>query len=390
MAVLALVQFTFILNLSAQTKDKASPPVQPAMHKIFQNMQDLLPYMASEEKFSDPKNSKFISEKLKDSATTIKKVKHADQLNSPTIKISREVLEKHFSEIERVFRLGNKSFARWQLNSTLPLCMSCHTQSPSGSRHWDLAELTKGSASSFDKAELLFMGRDYESAMKLYDEVINGFPENKARIMDVEKSIERKIVIFSRVKRDFKAGISNLDSNLKKNKNLPEFVVKNVKAWIALFRIQIRDGYPDPTKATDESIQKYVNKELKIGLWDDMVDASNPRLVKNLTVSGILYEYLNKHPNTKIKPDILNWLAMIDKQMEDTLFYSLSNLYLKQCMTEFTKHPTAKKCFDQYKNNLVLSYSGSSGTHLPDDVKKDLKDWSMKVYGTDKSDPEAE
>ncbi len=382
-----LINSIFIMsfNLNAQSEKKAEANIQPTMHKIFYNMQELLPYMADEEKFIDPKNDKLISDKLKESAELIKKAKHTKELNSPTLKISREVLENHFSEIDRIFRLGNKSFARWQLNSTVPLCMNCHTQSPSASRHWDLAELTKGATSNFNKAELLFMGRDFDTALKMYDEIIRKFPENKARIMDVEKSFERKIVIYSRVRRDFQAGIKGLNDDLKENKNLPEYLVKNVNAWIALFRIQIREGFPDPLKSNDNAIKKYVTTELKNNLWDDMIDASNPRLVKNLTVSGILYEYLNTHPESKIKPDILYWLAVIDKQLQETLFYSLSDLYLKQCMQEFPAHPTAKKCFEQYKLNMILAYSGSSGTHLPGDIKKELKDLSIKIYGVDKS-----
>ena len=375
------------LNLHAQTK-ATEENIQPTMHKIFNNMQELFPYMTDEEKFIDPKNDKFIGDKLKESALLIKNAKHSKELKSSTLKISREVLESHFMEIDRIFRLGNKSFARWQLNSTVPLCMNCHTQSPSQSRHWDLAELTRSSTSNFNKAELLFMGRDFDAALKMYNEIIRGFPANKARIMDVEKSFERKLVIFARVQRDFKEGMKSLDTDIKENKKLPEYLVKNVNAWTALFRIQLREGFPDPTKSNDAAMKKYVNTELKNNLWDDMIDATNPRLVKNLTISGVLYEYLNTNPQTKIKPDILYWLAVIDKQLQDTLFYSLSDLYLKQCMSEFTTHPTAKKCFEQYKTNAILSYSGSSGTHLPGDIKKELKDWSMRIYGTDKSDVE--
>jgi len=375
MKKIILISFVCIvsMNLSAQNskREEKSSNLQPTMHKIFYNMQELLPYMADEEKFVDPKNDKFISDKLKESSELMKSARHANELNSPTLKISREVLENHFAEMNRVFRLGNKSFARWQLNSTVPLCMNCHTQSPSASRHWDLAELTKGATSNFNKAELLFMGRDFDGALKMYNEITRRFPENKAKIMDVEKSFERKVVIFSRVRRDFQGGIKNLNDDIKENKNLPEYLVKNINAWIALFRIQLREGYPDPLKSNDKIIQKYVTTELKNNLWDDMIDASNPRLVKNLTVSGILFEYLNTHPNSQIKPDILYWLAVIDKQLQETLFYSLSDLYLKQCMMEFTKHPTAKKCYDQYKLNMILAYSGSSGTHLPGDIKKE-------------------
>src|SRR5690606_17714018 len=139
-------------------------------------------YMNDEAKFEDPKNEKLISEKLKENSNLIKQVKHAKQLDTSTLKISSQVLEDHFKEIERIFRVGNKSFARWQLSSTLPICMSCHTQTPSDSKRWDLAELTQGKLNAFEKAELLFMGRDYEDALKLYNDVIQNYPNNKIKV----------------------------------------------------------------------------------------------------------------------------------------------------------------------------------------------------------------
>lgn len=382
------------VSLSTLAADKAEKPkhVQPTMHKLFSKIQELVPYVVDEEKFNDPKNEKFIADSLKEMKKLAKDASHAEELKTTTFKISRKVLEDHFADIERVFKVGNKNFARWELGSTVPLCMSCHTQAPSASRNWDVVDITRGNLNDYQKAELLFMGRDFDDALNYYDVVISGYPDNKIPVNQVEKSLERKVVIFSRVKRDFTGGVKSLEKSLK-NKKLPEAFVKNVNAWIGLFRIQNKNGFPNPKKSNDRDIQKYVQKELKRGLWDDMTDArntTNPRLVKNLTVSGVLYEYLNTHPETKIKPDILLWLAMCDRKFQETLFYSLADMYLKECINEFPTHPTAKKCFDEYKDNTIISYSGSGGVNLPDDVKKELKDLSIKVYGVDKSQVEGE
>lgn len=365
--------------------DQKTPPqdVKPTMHKIFADIKVLLPYMLNEDKFLDPKNNALIGTKLKEISQHAQETDHTSLIKSPTFKASSETLKTHFKEIERVFRVGNKSFARWQLNSTVPLCMSCHTQMPTHSRHWDLSDVLSSNLSDYERAELLFMGRDFDSSLKHYDQVIQSFPKNKITIQSVEKSLERKLVIFSRVKRDFDAGIKSLEANMT-NKGLPEHITKNIKAWVALFRIQKREGFPNPKKKDDKAIKSYAEKILSRDLWDDMVDASNPRLVKVLTLSGVLYEYLSTFPSTDIKPDILNWLATCDRQLQETLFYSLADLYLKECMSEFSKHPTAKKCYEDYKDNLIFLYSGSSGTHLPDDVKSDLKMWSDKVFGTKK------
>ncbi len=372
-----LVIYTGLLSQAQQTNSHAD--AKPTMHKLFKAIQDLLPYSLSEEKFTDPKNVSFIQKKLKELSEISDKIDHTSLVKSPTFKASRQALKTHFSEIERIYRIGNRNYARWQLNSTVPLCMSCHTQIPTESRRWDLSNITTGSYNDYEKAELLFMGRDFDSALKYYDLVIRDFPQNKIQVQYVEKSLERQLVIYSRVKRNFDKGIESLQVDAK-NKNLPEYLQKNIKAWIALFRIQKRDGYPDPTKRDDAKIKKYAEKILNRNLWDDMVDANNPRLVKVLTLSGVLYEYLNNFPETPLKPEILRWLAECDRSLQETLFYSLSDLYLKECMENFSDTPVAKKCFEDYKESLTFSYSGSSGTHLPDDVKKELEDWHKKIF----------
>lgn len=393
MSVMKKIVFLIVcLSVTSYASDKAekSKPVQPTMHKLFNKMQELVPYMVDEEKFNDPKNSRFIEKSLKEMKDLAKDAKHAEEIKTTTLRISQKVLEDHFADIERVFRIGNKNFARWELGSTVPLCMSCHTQSPSASRNWDIIDITRGNLDDYQKAELLFMGRDFDDALKYYDAVISGYPENKIPVQQVEKALERKVVVFSRTKRDFDAGVKSLQANLK-NKKLPESFVKNIEAWIGLFRIQKRNGFPNPKKSNDKDIQKYVERELKRGLWDDMADArnvTNPRLVKNLTVSGVLYEYLNTHPDSKIKPDILLWLATCERKLQDTLFYSLADMYLKECMNEFPKHPTAKKCFDEYKDNTIISFSGSGGVFLPNETKKELKELSIKIYGEDRSQVE--
>ena len=384
-----IIFLAICLSVSVYATNQA---VQPTMHKLFAKFQELAPFMIDEEKFSDPKNNKFIGDALKEMKSLAAEVKHAEQIKATTLKVSQMALQDHFNDIERVFRTGNKSFARWELGSTVSLCISCHTQTPSKSRNWDIADITRGNLNDYQKAELLFMGRDFDDALKYYDSVINEYPKNKIPVHQVEKSLERKVVIFARTKRDFDAAVKSFQTNLK-NKKLPGSFDKNINAWIGLFRIQKRNGFPNPKTSTDKDIQKYVERESKRGLWDDIADAqntTNPRLVKNLTVSGVLYEYLMTNSNTKIKPDILLWLAITERKMQDTLFYSLADLYLKECMNEFTKHPTAKKCFDEYKDNTIISFSGSGGVFLPDDVKKELKELSLKVYGEDRSKVEVE
>ncbi|MGE3975514.1 MAG: hypothetical protein AB7F59_13395 [Bdellovibrionales bacterium] len=372
---------TLILGLShvgfaKERKEQAS--VRTTMHEILFRMQALRPYMVSKESFEDPKNEQKIAEQLTKLTQLVKTAKHDKLSKAPGLRMSKQVLQEHLDDTTRIFKIGNKDYARWSLNSTFTICMSCHTQAPSESRNWSLIGFTKF-GSDFEHAEFLFAARDFDHALEKYDVLIDGYPGNKIRALELEKSIERKMAIFARVKRDFKGGLESVLRS-QKNTELPQYVKKNLMAWEASFREAAKHSFPDPKTSNDEQIEKYVTQEMKKGLWDRMIQAADPRLTKNLIISGILYEYLNLHPETKIRPNILFWLAQCDQTLNNNFFYSLSNIYLKECMNHYPNHPVAKQCFKEYESNTLFSYSGSGGTHVPSEVQKELNNLRKKIY----------
>lgn len=365
-------------NANAQLKQDPAA-TKSKMHELLVHIEALRPLMNDEVEFKDKKNEAKVKSHLEELARIIKSAKHDQQLKTPTLSISRQVLEDHFAELERVYRIGNKSYARWMMNSTLPICMSCHTQVPSASRSWDPIS-AKGFKDSFEQAEFLFAARNFDKALELYDKVIDGYPKNNLKTQNLDTALERKMAIFSRVKRDFKAGSESI-AHSQQNKDLPEYQVRNLAAWKGLFQKQQDRKTPNPQSATDKEIKAYVEAEFKRGLWDKMADAADPRLITNLTVSGVLYEYLTLHPKTELKPDILLWLAQCDRDLQNNFFFSLADLYLRKCINEYSSHPTAKKCYQEYADNIYYSYTGSGGTSFPMEVEKELKELKKKVFG---------
>jgi hypothetical protein len=195
----------------------------------------------------------------------------------------------------------------------------------------------------------------------------------------METAFKRKVAIFARVKRKPKAAIESLSGDLK-NKQLPEYMKKNLESWIAIFRMWDKEKKTiNPMKATDQEILSFVDKAMKKGLWEKMQDSENPKMVTYLRVSGVLYDYFQKNPKTKIAPNILYWLAVADKNLNNNFFYSLAELYLKECMIHYPTTAIAKKCFMEYEDIIKTSFSGSAGMDIPGDVKKELKNFSERV-----------
>ncbi len=298
-------------------------------------------------------------------------------------KFSRQVLEDHIIETERVFRLGNKSYARWMMNSTMNICMGCHLQTPRESSHFSEFTNTKIFSSDFERAEFLFTTRDFIGANRIYGNLLDTYPHSGVNREQLESAVRRQVGYFARIERNPKAGKEALQKILA-NKKLPQPLQESIAAWQAQFAKWEKIKIPTPDFENKEQLLSFAEKYLN----DDALisdEINHPRLVTDLIISGVLYEYLEKHPYSNKTPEILYWLSVCDRELNNNFFYSLADLYLRECITEFPENPIAKKCFKEYEANVIMGYSGSSGTHVPGDVSADLKRLRDLVNATPKS-----
>ncbi len=371
---LAILLFTFNPWVWAEEPAPSSKTLgttKELMGKFLSHMQALKGYIVSEDQFIDKKNFGEIDSHLKELSSLSKKAAHDPRLQLPGYRVSRQVLENHIEETERVFRLGNKHYARWMLGSTLSICMSCHTQIPTVSRSLKDFESLETFSTPFDQAEFLFATRAFDQAKPFYEKIIQNYPEDKVNSEQAETALERMITYYARIRRNPEAAVLALEQ-YQRNTKLPPFLKEDMKIWLRSFKDWNKEPVLNPSSATDSEIIEFASKNLDPKVSGYIMAADNPRAALYLKVSGILYEYLQQHPDSKATPSMLYWLAICDKGLNNNFFYSLGDVYLRECIIRFPQTPTARTCYDEYESETVLSYSGSSGTHLPEDVKIDL------------------
>ncbi len=385
MKIIALILFFCVCARAENSLPKNSKNrTKESMAEFLDEFIGLKKYLVSDDEFQDPKNFVEISTHLKKLAKAVKKTSHDETLNQENFKFSREVLEDHVSETERVFRLGNKSYARWMTNSTLGICMSCHTQMPTDSRQFGIFFKANYFTSDFDQAEFMFATKNFEGANAIYQGLVTGFPKNNLSADRLEKSAQREILYLIRIKRDLVAAKSLLNK-FRQNKQLPEFLLRNLDSWTEQISLWQEKKLPDLAKASSKEIVGFAEKNLSIDANQSKVEASEPRFISNLVVSGILYEYLQKNPRSPDAPAILYWLAVIDREMTKSIFYNLADLYLKECMLKFPESPMAMKCYKEYEAEMVFGYTGSGGTNIPREILQDLKFLKSYVEAKGKS-----
>ena len=340
------------------------------MQQFLSELLSMRKYMVSDKRFADPKNESEISSHLKQMAKLSAEASHTPMLSLENFKMSREVLVNHMAETERVYETGNKSFARWMLNSTIYVCMSCHTQLPAVTTA-KLQMKDDGSYfSEFEQAEFLFAARSFQDALRLYENVIEKSTEEN---FDVDRSLERIVIYYSRISRDAKTAIEKLEK-YRLIKKMPQGLRTLLIEWIAQFKVFEAMDFSGVSAWSNKDVLKFARKNLQ--------NKKQPfNLVTYAWVSGVLYEYLQVHSESESVPEMLYWLAISDNQMTNNVFFSLAQMYLQECVNKAPKKAIAQKCYREYEEEVTASYSGTRGTDIPADVKKDLNDLKKKAYG---------
>lgn len=360
----------------------ASGEVKPYMDQMLQEIFILKPYIVSDVEYSDPKNFEKVNQSLKNMVSLSEKITHEGKIKASGFAISSQALNQQLKEAELIYRVGNKDYSLWMLRSTLSVCMSCHTQLPASSTKFNFFNKENVLAKPFDEAEFLFIVRNFDKAIPIYDEVIEGYPENGVSLENIEKAVSRKTYYFVRVKRDLPGLAQSVEKN-QKNKKLPEMLRKRLASLKKAANKANKDGYPDFTSEQEPQLKEYVEAELKDELNGDF-DFSPQKDISYLKTSSVLYKYLDQYPNTPLKPEILYWLSFCERRYEQKAFYSLPELYLKQCVAEYPGSKVAPSCLKEYQDLVTMAYTGSSGTHIPSDIERELKSLKELIKKTKK------
>jgi hypothetical protein len=355
------------------------PQAGPAkvMHEMAKKLEELGVFSASPSRMSDEE----LERELKQLKKKVDEIGTEQLPSGRTYRITLKAIQQHVSETERVFRVGNRDYAKWMLKATTSLCVTCHTQTTQAKKlesFWTYKPVAPSGRNAYFDGEFLFVTRRFTESIPYYDTAIAGYPSNKLTPVEIDQAIRRKLAYFGRYSRDFKAAVQSLESDYK-NTKLPEAIRNNLQAWIGLFRGLSKNKVPSFEKMSTSEIIKWANDQFKTTLWDKMIPAEDPRAVTHLYVSGVLYETLFSRPSDDNTADILLLLAKSENILNQQFFYSFGDLYLRDCILSFPKSNAAKQCYKELSTNLNEAYHSTTGLNLPAEINAELKSFRQMI-----------
>jgi hypothetical protein len=161
----------------------------------------------------------------------------------------------------------------------------------------------------------------------------------------------------------------------RKQQSFPGEVKDELKSWEERLGIVKTNKLLQTPPRSDDDVNKIMREILdplrkKGNLMMDNYD------VDLLATSGILSRYLFDNSSTEIAPEIIFWLGWSEKVLRRENFFGSGDLLLKQCVQRYPSRPVAKECLTEYKESVEFEFTGSAGTHIPEDVKQEMNQMS--------------
>lgn len=348
------------------------PPVPPTLNatmaRIGGVMQQLFPLIVVRRDLDDAELTQ-----VKADLAQMLKLFHAvePQINakSETYQVSYQLILEHLDDTRRAFDEERIDDGRKGLYALGPICTSCHTQDTR------LRTLFAGSAraafaSDLDYAEFNYLTRNYADAELYYDKYLHS-AEPKTEF-DIIRPLQHLIVIYTQIRNRPGHGAERLKGYLGLPGNT-EHSRQQIRSWIAGLEALDASGVSRVQAVDFTTLQGFVTRYLGT-MEQPKAELHLPpqEEVARVWLRGLLYHYLNSNPPREQMPRLYYWLAVTDRSINYDYYYSLSELYLVECITGHAEHPYAGRCYDEYESYMLHLYSGPAGEFLPPEVKEEL------------------
>ncbi len=349
------------------------------MNRAFEALTDLIPFITDEKKFSEKTHAPLIEKRISDLKIAFKEAGHDSLLKEDLFAPSYAIINQNLGDSLTAFKQGKKDYAHWRLREVTTHCLDCHTRLPNSH------------ASSFQDGKLAIDLSKFENVYNLgvAQFIVRRYVDAKASFTrDIQDRILRKDV--EEIDLPFKqillieTKVMNNPENLisffksyQKNESVPEHMRLLLKAWIMDLEQWKTNKYLKIGLKNDTDVAKFIKEELVPLENEALFDGSHD--VPLLLSSGLLSHYFFENPKSKMAPEISYWLGWTEKFLKREQFFGSGDLFLKQCIRKYPTHSVAKKCLEAYRESMEFEFSGTSGTHLPEDIKRELEELGKLV-----------
>ena len=373
-----LLTFSCIQNEKKLEPEKGPNTWQMKMQDLATVFSELVPLVASDQKFMDPKNKLIIEKdteslrKLAHSLKTDKLPKNSD----PSLKITAELFEDDLSRAKVLLSSGQLESARVILRDTSSYCIQCHTQSSTGPNFPKMKlDFPTDGLTQLEKADLYVSLRRFDQALTEFTKIIEDKSFAAEHVFEWEQAARSAIAISVKVEKDPNKTLI-LVRKIAANPSTPQFVKESVKPWEASVQDWRRERKPliaSPSETLNVAERMILKAQSK-----QKYPLDHSQDILFFRASGILHDLLAFHnANDEIKARVLYLSGMAAEDTRDLNFWTLHETYYELCIRTVPHTNLSRMCFDRLNNSMIIGYSGSAGTSIPPEIQSKLNDLKM-------------
>lgn len=349
----------------------AAEEVRSGMQSLLDPLRKLQPFMVNEQAFTNPDNAKAIEKLLQ----TLRKDFHSlvevpsRYKRMPGFEANLQNTSELLDDVTRRFDEGKTSYAWWRLQRLPTDCFTCHSTYKVSSQYSNKSAIDP-TLNPLERARFLLATRQFTEAQSTLVSVL----KDPAYQPYYDQTLRSLLLVVTRISQKPGDGIKLFEDILLTTK-LPEDDVKTVRRWIKGLH-QWSKSKPIAPANRIEMGEKLIKVGLSHGIDFEQDD------VALLRGTALVHEALES--GSASAADRRSGLYMLGLAYSNLpLFFTegWGELYLEQCVDEFPNTPEAKLAYKRYREIILDEFTGSSGTHLPDEIKLHLEDLRKKAFG---------
>jgi len=266
--------------------------------------------------------------------------------------------------------------ARTSLAEAFELCAGCHVQDTRIAPAFGVSRLHE--LNEYEAGEFSYLTRDYPAAMVSFGRVVETFKDRRDR----RNALDRILVMSIGIAPDLATGVVVLEDLLTSG-HLSNEETRLVEGWLQVIRPLASD--PDQRQSplrhsTIPAMDHYMTRE-----WPSFKQfvSLDGQQVYWVLIRAQLHELLRENASSPQVPRLLYWLSVSDRGLHYRFDNSLSSRYLERCMTEYTAHPYARTCFEEYQLLMTVAFSGSGGIFLSQEEYERINRFRQLVFGNE-------
>ena len=346
------------------------------MYRIFDNMRELLPLSRSKQRFASTSNQSSIRNAVNEiGANAVALEMHAQQRGGDAgSEFLAAALKRTARTALRNFEVGNLEAARSAIWNATRVCMTCHARLPSVGDSGivrdfvDEADFTGLSVP--ERVQVQLATRQFDAALKDLEDLLASRDYEASQLV---RWLTNYLLISIRVKGDLHRPLPVLAS-FALREDVWQGLRSDIEQWIVRLHQLAQATRPEPTL---EAARALIDDARQRGV----VPYSRAPMIDYVMASSLLQKYLQQRTvRGEALAQIYYMLAITEIGIGDNYILNQAEHYLESSVRAAPATPIAAQAFALLEEHVLFSFTGSSGTHLPDDVQRMLDEYRLLAH----------